>query len=301
MAGAVRDRYPALAVSAALHAAVFACFLIAWPWNKTIHMGDVVPVTLMTSADMPAPAPAIAAPTPQAAATETPVPQAPPQTATPEPAPTPAPTPPVPTPPTPKVQPTHPTHTPTPPKVQPTPVAHAPTPPKVQPTPVSHAPTPTPAKARPTPAPDKDWAALAASLESQSHPAAQRQSSAARGPSRPSQAVQARATAGTSDAASSAALASLAGELQRLWNPNCDAEGAGGVTIKVTFRLGPSGNLDGQPVSSAADATDPVVRSSSDRALRAVHQGEPFTQLPPALFGQNITVNFNQKSFCASK
>ena len=281
------DRYPAMAGSAALHAIILISGLIAWPWlTKPIHMGDVVPVTLITSNDVPAPAPAIQAPAPAPAQTEQPVPQAPQQAVAPEEAPAP---------------------TPPPPKVVHQPVAKPqPAPPtKVTPTP---APTPTPhkaaAQAKPAPAkpaPELDMAALSAELSKQAKPAGARQSSAARGPSRPAQAIVARTSAGTSDAVSSAALSSLSGELQRLWNPNCEAAGASDITIKVSFQIGSSGRLTGDPVSSLAGASDPVTKAASDRAVRAVYQGEPFSDLPPSLYGQKITVNFNPKTFCSNR
>jgi protein TonB len=259
------DRYPALAASALLHGAVLVAALITWPWSQTIHMGDVVPVTLISAADAPAPAPAEQAPTPQPAAIEAPAPQAPPQPVAREQAPTPAPAAPS-------------------PKTRPQKVA----------------PQPVPAKAAPKPAPAEDWTALAATLTHQSQATGARQSSAQRGPARPNQAVQARATSGASNAVSDAAMTSLAGELQRLWNPNCNAAG-GDVTLHVTFKLTASGRLDGSPSSSQATASDPAVKAASDRAVRAVYEGEPFSDLPPALYGQNITVNFNQKTYCSSR
>jgi outer membrane biosynthesis protein TonB len=146
-----------------------------------------------------------------------------------------------------------------------------------------------------------DMAALSAELAKQARPSGPRQSSAARGAARPTQAIVARTTAGASDAASTAALSSLAGELQRLWNPNCEAAGAADVTIKVSFQIGSSGRLIGAPVSSLAGAAEPVILAASDRAVRAVNQGQPFSDLPPSLYGQKITVNFNSKSFCANR
>jgi outer membrane biosynthesis protein TonB len=276
-----------MAGSAALHAIILISGLIAWPWlTKPIHMGDVVPVTLITSDQAPAPAPAIQAPQPAPAATEQPVPLASPQAVAPEEAPTP-------TPPAPKVAP------------QPIPKPRPVQPAKVTPQP---APTPTPhkaaAQAKPTPAmpaPELDMAALSAELSKQARPSGARQSSAARGPSRPAQAIVARTSAGTSDAVSSAALSSLAGELQRLWNPNCEAAGASDITIKVSFQIGSSGRLATAPVSSLAGASDPVTKAASDRAVRAVYQGEPFSDLPPSLYGQKITVNFNPKTFCSNR
>jgi outer membrane biosynthesis protein TonB len=276
-----------MAGSAALHAIILISGLIAWPWlTKPLHMGDVVPVTLITSDQAPAPKPAVQAPQPAPAATEAPVPQASPQVAAPEEAPTP-------TPPAPKVAP------------QPVPKPHQVQPAKATPQP---APTPTPHKtttAKPTPAKppaEMDMAALSAELAKQAKASGPRQSSAARGPSRPEQAVEARTSSGTSDAVSASALASLSGELQRIWNPICSNAAASDVMIKVTFRIGSSGILIGTPQSSLAGTTDTALQVASERAVRAVYQHGPFAD--PAyrvLYGQNITVNFNQKKDCSNR
>jgi outer membrane biosynthesis protein TonB len=276
-----------MAGSAALHAIILISGLIAWPWlTKTLHMGDVVPVTLITSDQAPAPKPAVQAPQPAPAATEAPVPQASPQVAAPEEAPTP-------TPPAPKVAP------------QPVPKPHQVQPAKATPQP---APTPTPHKtttAKPTPAKppaEMDMAALSAELAKQAKASGPRQSSAARGASRPEQAVEARTSSGTSDAVSASALASLSGELQRIWNPICSNAAASDVMIKVTFRIGSSGILIGTPQSSLAGTTDTALQVASERAVRAVYQHGPFAD--PAyrvLYGQNITVNFNQKKDCSNR
>jgi periplasmic protein TonB len=276
-----------MAGSAALHAIILVSGLIAWPWlTKPLHMGDVVPVTLITSDQAPAPKPAVQAPQPAPAATEAPVPQATPQVAAPEEAP-------VPTPPAPK------------PAPQPVPKPHQAQPAKVTPQP---APTPTPHKtatAKPTPvkaAPDLDLNALSAELTKQARAAGPRQSSAARGPSRQEQAVVARTSAGASDAVSASALASLSGELQRIWNPICSNAAASDVQLKVTFKIGSSGILIGTPQSSLAGATDTALQVASERAVRAVYQHGPFSD--PAyrvLYGQNITVNFSQKKDCSNR
>jgi outer membrane biosynthesis protein TonB len=271
MARARSDRYPAMAGSAALHAIILISGLIAWPWlSKPLRMGDVVPVTLITSDQAPAPKPAVQARETAPAATEQPVPQASPQVAAPEEAPTP-------TPPAPKVA----------PQPGPTPAPHKATPAK-----------PTPAK----PAPEMDMAALSAELAKQAKASGPRQSSAARGASRPEQAVEARTSSGTSNAVSAAALASLSGELQRIWNPICNTAGASDVMIKVTFKIGSSGLLIGTPQSSLAGTTDKALQVASERAVRSVYQHGPFAD--PAfrvLYGQNITVNFNQKKDCSNR
>jgi protein TonB len=253
-----------MAGSAALHVIILVSGLIAWPWlSKPLHMGDVVPVTLITSNEAPAPKPAIQAPEPAPAATETPVPQASPRVAAPEEAPTP-------TPPVPKVAP------------QPVPKPHQAQPAKAVPQP---APTPTPHKATPAkptaanPSPELDMAALSAELTKQARPSGPRQSSAARGPSRPEQAVEARTSSGASDSAH-----------------------ASDVAIKVSFKIGSSGLLIGSPQSSLAGTTDNTLQVASERAMRAVYQHGAFAD--PAyrvLYGQNITVNFNQKKDCSNR
>jgi len=94
----------------------------------------------------------------------------------------------------------------------------------------------------------------------------------------------------------------MTAELQRLWNPDCEVAGGGNLVITVTYRLGRSGRLLSDPVSSVEGATDPVVKAASDRAKRAVFQAEPFENLPPDLYnGQKITVNFDAKKACAQK
>jgi outer membrane biosynthesis protein TonB len=269
-----RERYPALAASALLHGAIIAAALIAWPWAHTLHMGDVVPVTLMTSADLPAPAPAVQAPTPAPAATEQPTPQAPPQ---------------------PAAQEEHPTPPQPLPKAQPTPQPKA-----------AHTPT----KATPTPRPAENWAALEASLARQSRQTSgARQSSAAQGRPRPNQALQARNTqgvgavlsSGPANARAEAALGSLSGEIGRLWLPNCGVP-VGDLLIKVSFKLGPEGILDGDPTSSEANAPDLASRVASERAVRAIRMRSPFADPAyAALYGQNVTVSFSQKQHCSSR
>jgi len=113
--------------------------------------------------------------------------------------------------------------------------------------------------------------------------------------------VQARLAPGAGSAVSASALTDLGAELQRLWNPNCDAPGGADVIIQVSFQLGPGGRLIGEPLASGENAADPVVKAASDRAKRAVYQGAPFDNLPQAAYGQRIAVNFNAKQFCANR
>ncbi|MDR3511269.1 MAG: energy transducer TonB [Caulobacteraceae bacterium] len=290
--GAHVDRRPALVASAALHAAVLLGGLIAWPWlNKPMHLGSVVPVTLVTSQDASNMRPAIQAPTPAPAAAEQPEPKPAPLPPAPEAAPVPAPPPTVRTPPQPKAVP-HPQAEARPqPKPSPTPkpiVQAKPTPPK-----------PTPPKAAAQPSFDPD--AILASLDKASKAAGSRHASGQRGPTRPETAVRASLSPGVGSTVSASALSDLGSELQRLWNPNCQVEGAADVVIKVSFQLGPAGRLIGDPQASGGDSSNPVVRAASDRARRAIYQGAPFDSLPQALYGQRITVNFNAKQFCANR
>lgn len=268
------SQLPAAAGSVLLHAAVLLFGLVALPWlSRPLKMGEVVPVTLISSQDSGTLKNAVQSPQPSPATTPEPTPEAPAQTAAPEPAPTPMPAPAPPK--------------PSPPKPAPTPPKPQPAPPKVQ-----------PVKA------DKslDLDALAASLApAVKRSAGAQKSAAAKGPPKPATAVQAQATSGATDIAATGALASMAAELQRIWNPNCDVSGGGDANIKVSFRLASNGRLLGQPESSAEAVTDPVVRAASDRAKSAVGQASPFQNLPPQLYGPKITVNFNARQACAQR
>jgi outer membrane biosynthesis protein TonB len=284
------DRRPALAASVALHVAVLTAGLVAWPWlNKPIHLGEVVPVTLVTSPNASNMKPALEAPTPTPAATEAPAPEAPPLPPAPVEAQVPTPPPTVRTPSQPHA------------KVAPQPLAQARPAPSPKPV-VQTKPTPTkPAPAKTAPS-SFDPDAILASLDKPSKAAGARRSSAPRGPNRSETAVQARLAPGEGSAVSASAMADLGTELQRLWNPNCDVAGGADVVIQVSFQLGFGGRLIGPPQASGENASDPVVKAASDRAKRAVYQAAPgFDSLPQALYGQKITVNFNAKQFCANR
>ncbi|QUD87137.1 energy transducer TonB [Phenylobacterium montanum] len=268
------SQLPAAAGSVLLHAAVLAFGLLALPWlSHPLKMGDVVPVTLITSEEQGALKNAAQSPDVSPAQTPEPTPQAPAQTAAPEPAPVPQPAPPQPKPP---------------------PAKPVPAPPK-----------PAPSPQKPQPAKEEkslDLDALAKSLAPAAKRAAGAQkSSAAKGPPKPATAVQAQATAGASDVASTGALASMAAELQRIWNPNCDVSGGADANIKVSFRLAPNGGVLGDVQSSGDGASDPVMRAASDRAKSAVGQAAPFQNLPHQLYGPRITVNFNARQACGQR
>jgi len=272
------ERIPALAVAAGLHIGVVVLALLLGQWlNKPEPITQVTSVTLMTSADVAAARDAVQADQEQQAATPEPTPQAPEPPPAPEAAPTPTPAPPVA--PAPKAAPTPPT---------PAPAAQP-----------RGSTTAAKAAAKPTkPAPSMDFDALAKSLEASSKATGAKQSSAQRGAARPHTAVKASTSNGNTDAVSAGALASLGAELQRLWNLDCDNAGRSDANIQVAFRLGPSGNLVGDPVSSQQSATDAIIKAASDRAVRAVYAAQPMTNLPAGLYGPRIVVNFNAKQAC---
>lgn len=292
-----RELRPAMAGSVLLHGLVAAALMLNWSWNRELKTGAVVPVNIVSKAPDPDVRPAEQAPTPQEAQTETPTPEAPLQASPP---PTPAPTPPTPQPktPPPKPAPT-PAPTPTPtPKPAPTPKP-TPTPtPKPAPTPAPKTPpakTP-PAKTPPKPSPAFDLDALAADL-SKSSKSPPRPSSATRGPSRPETATQARDTKGAGTSGS--AVAGMQDELQRRWNPNCEVEGGRDVLVRVVFRLGPGGQVIGEPQAEIRSARTPVAIAAADRAVRAVYAASPFRTLPRDYFGPSIAVNFNAREACS--
>lgn len=265
MAGARTDtkRSPALLASGLLHGLALAAAVISWPHrDRPIDLGSAVPVNIVTQGPVANVRPAEQGVEDVEALNEEPLPEAPPTPA--PPAPAPAPTPPAPA-----------------PKAAPTPKAAA-----------------VPTKAAPQPAPAFDLDALAATVARRAAAGGAR-SNAARGPSRQETAVQARPAVGAGNAMVGSALGVLAAELQRRWNPNCEVEGGSSVDIRVGFRLIQGGRIVGDVESSGANASDPVIKAASDRAVRAVRAAAPFESLPPELFGQRIVVNFNAQKACA--
>lgn len=268
---------PAAAGSLLLHLLVVAAMLISWPWARDLKVGNVVPVNIVSNAPSTDLRPAEQAPQEQTAQTEAPVPDAPVQDVTPEPTPDPVPTP---APPTPKAAPTP---RPAPPQPAPKPAAKTPAPQKA---------APAQKTAKPS---ELDFDALLASVSKSSKGG--RQSSAEKGANRPETARQARPDLGKGLAAS--ALAGLADELQRRWNPNCDVEGGRDVQIRTTFTLGISGNVLGDVRSEVRGPATPVAQAAAERATRAVYAAAPFKNLPPELYGQRVGVNFNAREACS--
>lgn len=275
------ERVPAVAAAAALHVGVIVLALLLGQWlNRPEQIGHITTVTLMSAADVAAARAAMQADQQQEASTPTPTPQAPEPAPAPTPAPTPTPAPPAPT--------------PAPPKPNPTPAPKAA---EAQGTTAAAKAAVKPAK----PAPTMDFDALAKSLEASAKASGAKQSSAKVGPAKPRTAVKASTSNGNTDAISAGALSSLGAELQRLWTLDCDTAGRSDQTIQVAFRLGASGNLIGEPVSSQQGATDAIVKAASDRAVRAVYAAQPMNNLPAGLYGPRIVVNFNAKQACSAR
>ena len=285
------DLSPAMAGSVLLHLALAAALIFLKPWARELPPGAAVPITLVTTADVPDVRPAEAAPEPQTAQTDVPVRDAPAEPAAAPPAP------PMPAPkPTPQPVPT-PSPVPKPvPKVAPTPkpstATMTPKPSPAKPVPQVK-PAPAPAARPPTKSLNLD--ALAASVAK-----AGKTSSAPKGPSRPETALQAREAVGAAKGLSASALAGLADELQRRWNPNCEVEGGKDVRIRATFTLGVGGRVVGTvDTGGLENSPNPVIQAAAERAIRAIYQAAPFSTLPRDLVGQRVTVNFNAREACS--
>ncbi|MFN3585523.1 energy transducer TonB [Phenylobacterium sp.] len=271
---------PAALGSIALHAAIAAALMISWG-SRDLKVGSVVPVTIVSNAPDLDTRPAVEGPQEQEALAETPVPEAPLTPESPAPQPTPAP----PAPPTPQPK-------PAPPQPKPAPVPPAPAP----------KPTPAPKPAPPAPKAKETSQDFFASLEqsiSSTQPKGGRPSPAPKGPSRPATSPTPRDTAGTGLAAGSA-LAGLADELQRRWNPNCDVEGGRDVLVRVTFNIGAGGQVVGAVKSEITRGPrDAVGQAAAERAERAVYAASPFRTLPRDFYGERVAVNFNAREACA--
>ena len=173
-------------------------------------------------------------------------------------------------------------------------------PPEAIPTPPTEPPTSAPMLAKPRPAQKAlDLDALAASLTRPARNSPQRSSSAAGGAIRPETAPVARQTLGAGLAAG-AALAGLAEELQRRWNPNCDVQGGRDVVVRVTFALGLGGQLIGEVTPQIPGPRTPLAQASAERAVRAVYAAAPFRGLPQDFYGDRIAVNFDAREACSN-
>jgi outer membrane biosynthesis protein TonB len=262
-------RSSALAASILAHAALIAAALIVLPHTpRAFKLGESVPVTIVTSGPPAELAPAIKSPEPPAPAqAQTPVPQAP---------------------------------------VQPAPVSPAPPTPEPRPPPKAQAP-PKPAQPAPT-KPSKPEPSfldsLAASL-AQSHPATTQASAGQRGADRPRTAAEAERGHGQDDHISASELGALREKLYKLWNPNCQVEGASKVKVRVRIRLTPDGRLSApaQDVDNLRSSSDPVVAAAAQRAVSAVGRGAPYTELNPEHYAawRDLILNFDAAKACANR
>ncbi len=263
-----RELSPALMGSVLLHTTVAVLLLVSWNFTRDLKEGSVVPVTIVSRAPDADLRPAEEAPVEQTAQTEEPTPQAPLQSTPPAPEPKPAP----------------------PPKPEPVP--------KV----VKPIPAPTPVKPAPPAKPEKslDLDALSASVSKMAKAAPPKPSSAPKGPARPDTALVARQTVGTG--LSAAAMSGLADELQRRWNPNCDVEGGRDVQLRVTFTIGPGGQVVGdvgQQINGAENSANPVVKAAAERAVRSIYEVAALKLITPDFYGQRVTATYPGNEACS--
>ena len=258
---------PALVGSVALHGVIVVAILIGpWKPSKPVIIGESVPVTIVTEGPTNV-RPAIEDVVDQTAQTEEPTPEADPQPPAPVPAPVPTP---------------------------------APAPPKA----AAQAPSPKPTPTKPVPAkPEPDFfASLEKTLAKTPKAAGKPVANAAKGPTRPETATQARPGAGAMTGLQAAAIAGMKDEIQRRWNPNCEVEGGGDIQVRVAFKLATGGRIVGQVTAGDAERSpNSAVKAAADRAIRAVYQSAPFEGLPPDYYGQQLNLNFKARDACAAR
>ena len=263
-----RELSPALMGSVLLHTTVAVLLLVSWNFSRDLKVGSVVPVTIVSRAPDADLRPVEQAPVEQTAQADQPVPDAPLQSAPLAPEPEPAPPPPKPTP-TPKL--------------------------------ARPVPAPTPARPAPPAKPEKslDLDALSASVSKMARPAPPKPSSAAKGPARPETAQVARQAAGTG--VSALAMSGLVTELRRHWHPNCEVEGARDVKLRVTFSVGPTGQV--YPGSASANgsenSTNPVVKAAAERAVRSVYEVAALKLITSDFYGQRVSATFPGNEACS--
>ncbi len=251
---------PAVLVALGLHIGVFAAIVLLDGHPMLLPMGSAVPIEIVSKGPPMAPAKAEVATQIQQATAETPQPQ-PPMPARPVAAPAPS---------------------------------RAKSEPQPQPQPVAQ-PAPMPRRSQPPRPFSLD--ALAASIAKSAHADAPRPVAAARrGPDRVQTAPQSGPEAAPAVAKSD--MVGLQQLLERLWNPNCAAEGAGAVVIPVKFLVGPSGRVIGRVAAGETTSSDPMTSAAARRAVDAVHEAEPFAE---AYRNNSFTVNFDARKACSER
>jgi outer membrane biosynthesis protein TonB len=245
-----------------------------------VIIGESVPVTIVTEGPTNV-RPAIEDVVDQSAQTEEPTPEAQPQPPAPVPAPVPTP---------------------------------APAPPK---TAAAQAPTPKPTPAKPAkPEPDF-FASLEKTLAKTPKAAGKPVANAAKGPTRPETATQARPGAGAMTGEQAAAINGMKDEIQKRWNPNCEVAGSGEIQVRVSFKLAGGGRIEGKvvgvmsslsgrplgvvPLPAGAVPQDQTAQALGERAVRAVYEAAPFVGLPPSYYGQQLNLNFKARDACAAR
>lgn len=127
-----------------------------------------------------------------------------------------------------------------------------------------------------------------------------RRSAAARGPSRAETDRTAHQAVGAATGLDANSLSALKAKITRLWRPPCGVPGADSITVKVRIALTASHELAGAPtlISRGSSGVDSdVVAAAATRALAAVRQGAPYTELPPDA-PRDIVLNFLAKDAC---
>jgi hypothetical protein len=146
---------------------------------------------------------------------------------------------------------------------------------------------------------DLDLGALTASL-----PAGSRHAAAQRGAARTAAAPTVRPAAPPNLTGDE--LGALRDKWSRLWRPNCEAEGASRIVIRVALRLSASGYLVGSPEvvgQSGEGVNEAVIDAAAQRAKAAVRAGEPYTEIPREKLAAlpPITARFNGKEACSAR
>lgn len=93
------------------------------------------------------------------------------------------------------------------------------------------------------------------------------------------------------------ALNTLTKRLQGLWSPDCDKPESQMVTPKIQFAVSASGQIIRGP-TWVNRQDDLNWRVASDRAIQAVIKGQPYDDLPEALYNRDIAITFDERRAC---
>ncbi len=112
-------------------------------------------------------------------------------------------------------------------------------------------------------------------------------------------AAEAQNTRGTApaDAGARTDIGTIVRGISQRWTPNCGLPGSDQVVVDIRFMIAADGRISKGP-EWLNPRNDPLWEASASRAIGAVKAGEPYTNLPAAIYNRPIEITFDAARAC---